>query len=186
MSSRMSISSLHTITTIAVIVVGLMFHELYKATGIEFLGIISPVNESKWEHWKIAFFPMLIIGTFEYLYLRPVKTLYLFPLVLGIGAFILVTFGGIELYELFFGESHLPIHMLTFIMGAIGGQFIRYRLMEILEVKALYTVIAWIILVLSILVFVKFTYGPPRADYFKDSLTDTYGIYKERDDEIIK
>lgn len=186
MSSRMSISSLHTITTIAVIVVGLMFHELYKATGIEFLGIISPVNESKWEHWKIAFFPMLIIGIMEYIFTRPIKTPYLFPLVAGIAAFLIITFGGIELYELFLGESHLPIHMLTFIMGALVGQFVRYRLMEVLEAKAIYTAIAWIILVLSIFVFVKFTYGPPRTDYFKDSLTDTYGIYKERDDEIIK
>lgn len=181
MSSRMNISTLHTITTMAIIIVGLMFHELYKATGIEFLGIISPVNESKWEHWKIALFPMLIIGTIEYIYSRPVETPYLFPLVAGIGAFIIITFGGIELYELFFGESHLPIHMLTFILGAIGGQAIRYRLMETLEAKAIYTITAWIILVLSILVFVKFTYDPPRIDYFKDSLTNTYGIYKERD-----
>lgn len=186
MSSRMNISSIHTITTMAVIVVGLMFHELYKAIGIEFLGIISPVNESKWEHWKIAFFPMLIIGILEYIFTRPIRIPYLLPLVAGIGAFLIITFGGIELYELFFGESHLPIHMLTFTLGAIGGQFLRYQLMEILETKALYTVIAWIILVLSIFVFVKFTYGPPRTDYFKDSLTDTYGIYKERDDEIIK
>jgi len=106
MSSRVSISSLHTITTIAVIVVGLMFHELYKSTSIDFLGLISPV-----------------------------KTSYIFPLVAGIAAFIIITFGGIELYELFFGESHLPVHMLTFILGAIGGQFVRYRLMEYTKKK---------------------------------------------------
>lgn len=186
MSSRVSISSSHTITTIAVIVVGLMLHELYKATGIEFFGIISPVNESKWEHWKIAFFPMLIIGVIEYIYSRPVKTSFIFPLVAGIAAFIIITFGGNELYELFFGESHLPVHMLTFILGAIGGQFVRYRLMEKLDVKASYTVTAWIILVLSILVFAKFTYDPPRTKYFKDSLSNTYGIYKEKDDGIMK
>lgn len=186
MSSRMSISSLHTITTIAVIVVGLMFHELYKATGIEFLGIISPVNESKWEHWKIVFFPMLIIGIMEYIFTKPIKIPYLFPLMAGIAAFIIITFGGIELYELFFGESHLPVHMLTFILGAIGGQFVRYRLMEKLNVKASYTITAWIILVLSILVFAKFTYDPPRTEYFKDSLSNTYGIFKEKDDGRFK
>lgn len=83
-----------------------MFHELYKSTSIDFLGLISPV-----------------------------KTSYIFPLVAGIAAFIIITFGGIELYELFFGESHLPVHMLTFILGAIGGQFVRYRLMEYTKKK---------------------------------------------------
>lgn len=186
MINKLQGSSIHTIITTTIIVIGLMFHELYKSTGIDFLGLISPVNESKWEHWKIAFFPMLIIGVIEYIYSRPVKTSFIFPLVAGIAAFIIITFGGNELYELFFGESHLPVHMLTFILGAIGGQFVRYRLMEKLDVKASYTVTAWIILVLSILVFAKFTYDPPRTKYFKDSLSNTYGIYKEKDDGIMK
>lgn len=186
MGGRIQVNSLHTITTIAIIAIGLLFHELYKATGIELLGLISPVNESKWEHWKIAYFPMLIIGILEYIFTRPIKVPYLFPLVAGIGVFIFITFGGIELYELFFGDSHLTVHMLTFILGALVGQYTRYRLMEILETKVIYSIIAWIILILSILIFVRFTYVPPRVDYFKDSLTNTYGIYKDREGGIIK
>lgn len=46
---------------IFVSVTGTIFHFLYDLTGNNiFFGLITPVNESIWEHTKLIFFPMLI------------------------------------------------------------------------------------------------------------------------------
>lgn len=104
MSNKVQFSGSNAATVI-IILVGLMFHELYKSTGITFLGIISPVNESKWEHWKIAFFPMLIIGAIEYFILKRGSANYIFSLAVGIIVFQAITFGLIEfLFFLFFSS----------------------------------------------------------------------------------
>lgn len=43
------------------IILGTISHNVYPWTGNNFIaGLFSPVNESIWEHMKIAFFPMLI------------------------------------------------------------------------------------------------------------------------------
>lgn len=173
-----SITKYKLIGTIAIIILGLAFHELYKSTGSVVLGIISPVNESKWEHWKIAFWPVMIVGTIEYLLIKNQVGNYIFSLAIGILAFEVVTFGSIELYELLIGEAHLPVHIVTFIAGGISCQLVRYRFMQSLKSSKTLFVIGVLILLIYIIAFAVFTFDPPRTEYFKDSLEGTYGIYQ--------
>ncbi|MGM0396449.1 MAG: DUF6512 family protein [Bacillota bacterium] len=165
---------------VALIFLGLAFHELYKSTGVSFLGIISPVNESKWEHWKMAFFPMLIIGTLEYYILGLRGSNYLFALAAGSIVFLVVTFGGIELYELILEEAHLTVHVSTFLMGAAAGQFARYMIMGNSRSSTILLVIGGIVIGTMSLVFFRFTFNPPRDEYFRDSISGTYGIHEYR------
>lgn len=49
-----------------------IFHQLYEWTNSNVLiGLISPVNESVWEHTKLIFFPFLIFGLIELFVLKP-------------------------------------------------------------------------------------------------------------------
>lgn len=160
------------------VIMGLAFHELYKATGITILGIISPVNESKWEHWKMAFFPMMIIGSIEYFVLGLRGNNYLFSLAAGAAAFLAVTFGGIELYELALGQAHIFVHVTTFLLGAAAGQFFRYHIMANTRESGARMLLGIIIIGMLLAIFVRFTFNPPRYDYFRDSLTGTYGIHE--------
>lgn len=55
---------------VLVAVVGTISHFVYNLTGQNnFVGLFFPVNETPWEHMKLAFFPMLmftlIIGSME-------------------------------------------------------------------------------------------------------------------------
>ena len=171
-------ASARNIGLIILIIMGLAFHELYKGTGITFLGMISPVNESKWEHWKMAFFPMLIIGGIEYFLLTLRGNNYVFALAAGAVAFIVVTFGGIELYEIIIGQSHLGVHVTTFILGAWVGQTTRYYVMSQTRPSSLLLIVGIAVIGLMISIFIIFTFNPPMHDYFRDSITGTYGIYK--------
>ncbi|MCR3955026.1 MAG: DUF6512 family protein [Gudongella sp.] len=162
------------------IIMGLAFHELYKATGITILGIISPVNESKWEHWKMAFFPMMIIGGIEYFILGLRGSNYLFSLMAGSVAFLLVTFGGIELYGMIVGKAHIFVHVTTFLMGAVAGQLLRYHIMANTRESSAFLILGIIVTGVLLAIFTLFTFNTPRYEYFRDSLTGTYGIYENK------
>ena len=52
------------LAAIVVFVLGTLAHFVYDWSGQNsFIGLLTPVNESTWEHMKLLFFPMLIIGT---------------------------------------------------------------------------------------------------------------------------
>ncbi|WP_422484703.1 DUF6512 family protein [Gudongella sp. DL1XJH-153] len=165
---------------VLLILMGLAFHELYKATGITFLGIISPVNESKWEHWKMAFFPMLIIGGIEYFLLGLRGNNYLFALAAGAAVFLIVTFGGIEIYEMIFAKAHIVVHVVSFLLGALAGQITRYYVMSQTRPSLMLLIAGITVIGLMFSIFFRFTFNPPMHDYFRDSITGSYGIYKIR------
>ena len=48
---------------IFVLLLGTAAHFFYDLSGENFLvGMFSPINESTWEHMKLAFFPMLLFS----------------------------------------------------------------------------------------------------------------------------
>ena len=176
MNKKKQVRYVKIVSIVSVILLGLLFHELYKATGKTYLGIISPVNESKWEHWKIVFWPMVIISIFEYYFIRNQVNNYLFSLAVGILVFEFVTFFTIEAYDVFVGKSHILVHVTTYIIGGVVGQSSRYFLMEnTIRSKKLW-IIGCIILIIHIGFMTYFTFYPPHTEYFKDSITGTYGI----------
>lgn len=163
------------------ILMGLLFHELYKATRITLLGVISPVNESKWEHWKMAYSPMVLVGMAEYVLLKRNTKLqttnYVFALAGGILIFEITTFGLIELYEILYDHSELWVHVSTFLLGGILGHSGKYFIMKNTKPSAKWNVIGGSILLAQFIAFAYFTFDPPRIEYFKDSITHTFGIY---------
>jgi hypothetical protein len=179
MDANQKIIYARMIGLVVLILLGLIFHELYKSTEITLLGVISPINESKWEHWKMVFFPMLIVSIFEYHFIKDYVANYIFALALGIIVFELITFGLIELYGLFLGHSNLLVHVLTFVLGGVVGQTIRYIVMTQTAQSRFLLVIGLIILTAHLLTFSIFTFNPPRSEYFRDPINDSYGIYHQ-------
>lgn len=52
------------------IILGTILHFTYEWSGNNNLvGIFSSVNESTWEHLKLAFYPMLITSIIRFLYI---------------------------------------------------------------------------------------------------------------------
>lgn len=166
---------------VGTILMGLAFHEVYKMSGITWIGLISPVNESKWEHWKMAFTPMLVLGAVEFFLLKRIAGKgwpnYLAALAAGILVFQVSTFGLIEIWELVIGESHLPVHVATFLLGAGLGHGVKYRLLRQKQSSRIVNQLGLVLLILQLALFAWFTFDPPRLDYFRDSLTATYGIH---------
>ncbi len=173
-----SISTVKVIGMVCFIMLGLVFHDLYEITGNTYLGIISPVNESKWEHWKMAFFPVLIVSLFEYRFIKAYASNYIISLAVGILVFLIITFGSIELYDIFIGYTPLFIHVSTFLLGGIACQMIRYYIILRTKPSKTFFVSGYAILLILFVLFAVFTFLPPKTQYFRDPLTDTYGIHQ--------
>lgn len=116
----MDIKNWRIIAILFSVVVGSLLHFVYGWSGENrIVGAFSAVNESTWEHLKLAFFPMFIIA---------------------------VIIGENIAYKIMLSDGTSNEKMY---LGIIGILFT---------------------------CFIIFTYFPPQIAYFKDPVTNTYGI----------
>jgi len=167
------------IGVIVIFLLGSLWHNLYGLLGENVLvGLVAPVNESMWEHWKIGFYPILVYGLFEYSFIKNEANNFLFSKVIGIIVFNIVNFGLIFVYEELIGEASLPVHLTTYFLGILAAQIVSYLIMCYSKENRSYFNFAVVFIVMFIMIFIKFTFNPPLKDYFKDSQTGTFGINK--------
>ncbi|MBU1945326.1 MAG: DUF6512 family protein [Candidatus Eisenbacteria bacterium] len=164
-----------------VIVTGTLLHFVYEWSGSNsFVGVFSPINESVWEHLKLAFFPILFFAFIEYFFLRTEVHNFWFAkaaeclLVMGIIVAFFYAYSGI------IGKSIVVIDILSFFAAVIVGQVVSYRLLLKGTIKKRSAIVPAIVLLLIAASFIVCTFYPPHIPLFKDSQTITYGIYKTK------
>ena len=149
-------------------IIGSLFHFIYEWSGNNILvSFISPINESIWEHLKIAFFPMTIYWLI-YLLINPAieKDKWLFSLLISaLSAMFTIT----SLYYTYTGAlgiESLLIDASLLLVGITIG-----HLMGIHLFKYGPTIPSFISLtiILSILIlFLIFTLAPPSLPIFQN------------------
>ena len=149
-------------------VFGTLSHFFYGwSDGNPLIGLISPVNESTWEHMKLVFFPVLIWSFFitgSGSKLSPA----LRPALL-LGGFI----GTLMIPVLFYTYSGILVHNVTGIAIAISfvnaflAFFCAWRLQNSRIIYQKRTVI-YILTVLFLVLFILFTFLPPDIGLFAE------------------
>lgn len=163
-------------SAIFAIILGTLLHFTFDWSGNNILvGAFSSINESTWEHLKLAFYPMLIttiIGTFKYKDIIPyflcAKTIGIITAISFITAFF-YTYTGI------LGRNIAIIDISSFLIAIILGEYVSYKLLK-LNYKCDNT-FSLIILLSFSLSFIFFTYFPPKIAFFQDPITGLYGIF---------
>ena len=160
------------------IILGTILHFTYNLSGENnFIGTFSAVNESVWEHLKLAFFPMLILGIIEYFFVKNISNNYIEAKTIGI--FLAISFIVIAFftYTGILGVDILILDILIFITSIILGETISYKLMKRENESNNKTkVLAGIILIFLLFSFIICTFNPPKVNLFRDPITKTYGI----------
>ena len=160
------------------IILGTILHFTYNLSGENnFIGSFSAVNESVWEHLKLAFFPMLILGIIEYFFVKNISNNYIEAKTIGI--FLAISFIVIAFftYTGILGVDILILDILIFIISIILGETISYKLMKRENESNNKTkVLASIILIFLLFSFIICTFNPPKVNLFRDPITKTYGI----------
>lgn len=176
MNKKINLKTFEVISTVFIIVVGILFHFVYEwSNNNAIIGNFSAVNESTWEHLKILFFPMLItiiIGSYYYKDINNYLCSKTKGLLVSLSFIVIIfyTYSGIV------GTNFASINILIFILAAIIGEIYTYN--RINNTIKCSNFMALIILEALVLCFIMFTSKPPHIGLFKDPIDGTYGIVK--------
>jgi hypothetical protein len=160
-----------------IIILGSVLHFTFEWSGSQpVVGVFSAVNESVWEHLKLAFWPASLFMLVEYALLK--KAANNFALAKTIGVYLMVIIIPIVFYSYtaITGKSIFAIDISTFIVAVIIGQLASYKLLTCKELSENLNRVSLIALVLLGLAFVLFTFYPPQLTIFRDPNTGKYGI----------
>lgn len=160
------------------IVLGTLLHFTFEWFGRNiYVGLFSAVNESVWEHTKLFFFPVILFMVVEYYYLRNPKKLLWAKFVESVfGILFLISF--YYTYTGVLGFESLFIDIGSFIFAAIIGKYISYKLLIKDKEPLTSPFILAISLIAIIIFFIYATFTPPPVSLFKETETNTYGMYK--------
>jgi len=140
------------------------------------MGVIAAVNESVWEHLKIAFWPALFYALFEYPFFRGFAKNFVIAKAAGIyvmPAAIVVLFYS---YTAVIGGDFLIVDILIFVVAVALGQLTSYKLLAMGRLPPWLDKLGLVMVILLAVAMGVFTFYPPHLPIFRDSLTSAYGI----------
>ena len=156
-------------------------HFLYDWTGQSVIvGLFTPVNESIWEHLKLAFWPILIWWVIGYLlYGRGKgKSPYIFPVTCAVAEIVCLLFI-LTFYYTYtgaFGIESLALDILSLFLGLVFAVLMARHVYIHTKLGGFEAFVAYIILAVLVAAFFCFTFSPPHLPLFQDPSTGTYGI----------
>ena len=119
-----------TVAGAAIVIAGTLLHFVYGWSGRNLVaGLVSPVNESVWEHTKLLVFPVVAAGTVEASVLRDVRRVAWATLVESI-------LGALAIVAVFYTYTGalgtgpiLWVDITSFVLVVAGGQWLHLRVL---------------------------------------------------------
>lgn len=167
-----------SISTLAIFISGTLLHFTYEWTNNNTLiGLFSAVNESTWEHLKLAFFPMLIFGIISYSFIKYISNNFIEGLTIGILItllFIVIFFYG---YQAILGKNIDFLNILDYYLAVLAGQFAFYKIASMDDYSTNSTqLLSLAVLFIFFISFIAFTFYTPYLEIFRDPIDSTFGI----------
>lgn len=159
-------------TTIIAFLLGALFHNLYPWSGNNtFVGLFFPINESIWEHLKLAFYPLILIW---FLFVHRMRLEPEFRWVNRLTAClisILVSFLVItSLYYLLhsgFGLDGMLLHLSVYAIGLFCGQWLAVHVTFARRIPKWIGILCAILLSLQVLAFACLSLNPLAFPIFQ-------------------
>lgn len=155
---------------------GTLLHYLYDWTGKNpLVALVSGVNESTWEHMKLLYFPLVIFAVVQYFFFKDRKDYWCVKLFGTLTGLVLIpvifyTYNGAV------GKSPDWFNIAIFFISSAAVYFLEYLMFKSRKLCCNRPCIAfWGLVSISVL-FIVFTFAPPKIPLFLDPLTLTYGI----------
>ena len=156
------------ISFLIISILGTLLHFTYETSNENVIvGIFSAVNESVWEHLKLIVIPMLIVSIYEYKFLKDNNNFFfsmLIRILVGMGSIVLIY----NLGNLVFDRNIDIINISSYYISIFIAQIIWYILMLKISIAQIINNISLVIMWVIIVLFVVFTFIPPRIELFKD------------------
>jgi hypothetical protein len=158
-------------------IVGSLLHFVFQWSGKwPAVGAVAAVNESVWEHFKIAFWPALLYAIVEFFFIRRSTKNFAIAKAIGIYSIPIIIALIFYSYTTVVGHSILAIDISSFIIAIAIGQIISYKILTLHQLPVWTNNLGIILLLLLAIAFIVFTYYPPHLPVFQDEPTGNYGI----------
>ncbi len=164
------------ISIIIISIVGTLSHFLYDISNHNIIiGLFAAVNESTWEHIKIALTPTLLWSLIDgYLFgMNPnyflAKFVSLFIIILLMP---LIFYG----YQFIYKKQSIFINILSFYIVIICSQLSFYYLLKMNSINFIYSYISCIGIFIIFGGYMIHTLLPAKNFIFKDPITNKYGF----------
>ena len=152
-------------------------HFFYDWTGRRrWIAWFAPVNESTWEHFKLAFWPGLVYALLEYGMIGGEVGNFWAGKALGLLVMPLVIAGIFYAYKAVLGRHRLVLDILLFLVAVAAGQGVSYRVLtaEPLGGAGEWWGVAGVVLMAA--AYCLFTYHPPHLFLFSDPRMNSCGV----------
>ncbi|MFR2534500.1 MAG: DUF6512 family protein [Clostridia bacterium] len=161
--------------------VGTLLHFTYEWSNKNIvIAAFSAVNESVWEHLKLVFFPMLVMSIVGFLWngkeIKNYWCIRLFSMLIAI-SFITIFF---YTYTGIIGQNYAILDIGSFLVAIVLGEYDTYKHIIKAEEKASSMSICIMTLMTLTVAFIIFTYWTPKINYFRDPITNHYGICEDK------
>ena len=167
----MKIKTWQIIATVVCIALGVVLHFTYEWSNQNtIVGIFSAVNESTWEHLKLAFYPMVLMSIIRYFIIGNRSKNYWTAQTVGIITAIIFTIVFFYTYTGIIGTNFAWLNIATFVMAIIFGEYVTYKLLTS-EKRYNAEVISIIFLIILFFSFVLYTFYPPSIAIFEEPIT---------------
>ncbi len=147
---------------------GTLDHFLYDWSGHNtIVGLLTPINESIWEHMKMLFYPMLLYTLFLIFKFRKTYSCITSSLCFGIlmGTVLIPIF--FYAYTSILGKDITIFDIGIFILSILIAFRLSYKLTLSRRLEP-YTVLLCCLVIVLLLCFMTFTYHPPGTRIFQD------------------
>jgi hypothetical protein len=160
-------------------VAGSMLHFAFEWSGFwKPMALIAAVNESTWEHLKIAFWPALLWGLLEWIVWGRSKPNFLSAKAAGLLATPLLIVAVFYGYKAILGHHSLPLDILIFVLAVVVGQWLSHRVESRAPFSSAVRGAAPLVLLVLVVAFSLLSYRAPRNFLFEDPNYHQYGILR--------
>ena len=160
-------------------IIGTILHFAFEFSGNNLVvATFSAVNESVWEHLKIAVMPVFLWTIIELFILkyRPDNLWTSVLAKIATNMFLIVILYYISLFIL--GTHNSKIAIGIFYVSILVSQIVGYIVINMKKVDVKIEEVTKYSVLFIFLLFIFFTFIPPKAEIFKDEITQTYGVFE--------
>lgn len=164
------------VAIVPIFLAGSALHFAYDWTGQwRPVALFAAVNESVWEHLKLAFWPALVSGLVEWRLLHRRYPDFWLARTIGLlvspMAIAFLYYG----YTALLGRHWLVADIGIFLAAIAAGQWSCHALLG-WRPGRIARVVVGVLLALLVAAFASFTYWPPESSLFREASTGIYGI----------
>lgn len=158
---------------------GTLLHFLYEWLGNPWwIAPFSGVNESTWEHMKLLFWPMLIFAVIESFFFKEREDFWCIKLKGLLTGLVLIpiifyTYNGV------IGKSPDLVNIAIFFVSAAAAFIYETRQFKKDAEYRISPKSAIAVILIIAVMFVIFSFNPPKIGIFKDPASGEYGIKTE-------